>query len=130
MYNVNFIKGYSMKKSVLVAAFLLVSAFSFNGFAEDKVEEEVTVRELVAEGAATGVQAALMFGYFKYVHNCIEPTDTKTPGAQTFDIAFKGFAAALFGNQAKKFFEKLVAFAKQQTKPLTDPALETIKNVI
>jgi len=119
-----------MKKMALVAAFLIVSTFSFNGFAKEEASEEVTVRELIAEGATMSMQAALIFGWFKYAHDYVKPVDEKSPKGLTFDIGFKGFCAAAFGNKAKSFFEKLTAFIAQQAKPLTDPALETIESAL
>lgn len=119
-------------KKLILSIVLVASIFSLNNVkgTTDKETKKVTMSMLVEEGTLTLFQAALMYGYLEYLHNHIKPVDYTSSLGQTFDLGFKGFCGALFGNQAKSFFEKLVKFLAQKSKPLTSPALETIKGTL
>lgn len=119
-----------MKKLVLITALLAGTTIPFNGFAK-KEEEKVTLRRLGAEALGALIRAAAAYQYYAHVHDSIKPTKgVDTAYDEVFDTFFKGFWTVLVGLKAKSLFEKIELFLIQQTKPLTDPIVDTIKDAV
>lgn len=125
-YKIHYQRVVPMKKTLALAALLVFATGSSTSFAQQDAQEEetVTLYDLTKEFCGTAIDAALIYGYFAYLHNHIAPKDRKSPEGLTYDIASKGFCAAFFGDRAKNFFKAFRTYLAQTVKPVADAVVD------